>query len=255
MDGIPKKLAAGLSVDSPKVLISESMHTLPTESSTGALNMAQDLLLLEAYPHPEIPRFRSYGWSEPAFTFGVSQKWSDFRPQVPGECTLIRRATGGGLVSHLEDWTFALVIPSAHHVFQLDALESYGMVLRALEQSLRAQGQTVAMVPSPSGPRTFQAPDVCATRSEPHDLVRTSDGKKVAGAAQKRTREGLLLQGYLWKPFLTNFESLQLQRDFATGLAEALGTKVEAVKSPAYPKDITAAAAEKFSSKVWNERL
>ncbi len=231
------------------------MHTLPTESSTGALNMAQDLLLLEAYPHPEIPRFRCYGWSEPAFTFGVSQRWTDFRPQVPAECTLIRRATGGGLVSHLEDLTFALVIPATHPVFHLDALESYGVVLRALDQSLRAQGQSVAMEPSPSGPRTFQTPDVCANRSEPYDLVRTIDGKKVAGAAQKRTRDGLLLQGYLWKPFLTNFQSHELQRDFTRALAEALGTKIEAVKTPVYPKEVTAVAAEKFSSKVWNERL
>jgi len=231
------------------------MHTLPTESSTGALNMAQDLLLLEAYPHLEIPRFRSYGWSEPAFTFGVSQKWSDFRPQVPRECTLIRRATGGGLVSHLEDWTFALVIPSTHAVFHLDALESYGVVLRALEQSLRAQGQPVAMIPSPSGPRTFHAPDVCATRSEPYDLVRTSDGKKLAGAAQKRTRDGLLLQGYLWKPYLSQVNTSLLQTDFTTALAEALGTKVEGVSTPQYSKELTAAAVEKFSSKAWNERL
>ncbi|HAZ65196.1 MAG TPA: hypothetical protein DCY41_00400 [Opitutae bacterium] len=231
------------------------MHTLPTESSTGALNMAQDLLLLEAYPHLEIPRFRSYGWSEPAFTFGVSQKWSDFRPQVPSECTLIRRATGGGLVSHLEDWTFALVIPSAHGVFHLDALESYGVVLRALEQSLRVQGQPVAMMASPSGPRTFRAPDICATRSEPYDLVRTSDGKKVAGAAQKRTRDGLLLQGYLWKPYLSQININRLQTDFTTALADALGTKVEGVNTPQYSKEFTVTAVEKFSSKAWNERL
>jgi len=231
------------------------MHVLPWSESTAALNMARDLLLLEAYPERETPRFRAYGWSEPAFTFGVSQRWADYRPRVPATAALVRRATGGGLVSHLEDWTFALVLPSSHPVFGLEALESYGVVLLALEQALRAQGQAVARVPSPSGPRGFQAPEVCANRPEPHDLVNTLDGRKVAGAAQKRTREGLLLEGYVWKPFLPGLDIARLSADFAAQLGQALGSPAQSVPEPVYPKETAALAAEKFSSQAWNERL
>lgn len=231
------------------------MHVLPWSESTAALNMARDLLLLEAYPQPETPRFRAYGWSEPAFTFGVSQRWADYRPKAPADAALVRRATGGGLVSHLEDWTFALVLPSGHPVFALEALESYGVVLLALEQALRAQGQPVARVPSPSGPRGFHAPEICADRPEPHDLVNAVDGRKVAGAAQKRTRDGLLLEGYVWKPFLPGLDTARLLQDFPARLAQVLGSEVQAVGEPAYPKTLAAAAAEKFSSQAWNERL
>ena len=231
------------------------MHILPWSESTAALNMARDLLLLEAYPDAAVPRFRAYGWSEPAFTFGVSQRWAEYRPKVPAGTTLVRRATGGGLVSHLEDWTFALAIPASHPVFGLEALESYGVVLLALEQALRAQGQPVASVPSPSGPRGFLAPEICASRPEPHDLVNAGDGRKVAGAAQKRTRDGLLLEGYVWKPFLAGLDTARLMTDFSNQLAESLGTQAMSVAEPAYPRDIAAGTAEKFSSRAWNERL
>lgn len=230
------------------------MHVLPWSASTAALNMARDLLLLEHYPDPAVARFRAYGWSEPAFTFGVSQRWADYRPQVPASAALVRRATGGGLVSHLDDWTFALALPAGHPVTDLEALASYQLVLRALERALLAQGQAVAMVPSVGGPRGFQAPTVCAERPEPHDLV-SADGRKVAGAAQKRSREGLLLEGYVWKPHVPGLDPARLAADFAAALGDALDSTAQPVEEPAYPKPAAAAAAERFSSPAWNERL
>ena len=231
------------------------MDVLPWSESTAAINMARDLLLLEHYPDPGVPRFRAYGWSEPAFTFGVSQRWADYRPRVPSEASLVRRATGGGLVSHLEDWTFALAIPAAHPVCGLEALESYAVVLRALEAALRAQGRAVAMTPSAGGPRAFRAPEVCAERAEPHDLVELDGGRKVAGAAQKRTRDGLLLEGYVWRPHLPGVDTRRLAEDFPEAIAAALGTRLRTVGEPAYAKASVAEAVGKFASRAWNERL
>lgn len=231
------------------------MDVLPWSDSTAALNMARDLLLLESYPDPSVPRFRAYGWSEPAFTFGVSQRWGDYRPGVPADCSLVRRPTGGGLVSHLHDWTFALALPADHPACALEALESYGLVLRSLESALAAQGQRVASVPSPSGSRAFSAPSVCAERPEPHDLVSPEGGAKVAGAAQKRGRDGLLLQGYVWRPSLPGLDTGRLRDDFAEALAGALRSPVRSVGEPAHAKEVAAAAAAKFTSREWNERL
>lgn len=231
------------------------MHLLPWSTSTAALNMARDLLLLEDYPDPSAPRFRAYGWSEPAFTFGVSQRWADYSGKVPAGAALVRRATGGGLVSHLEDWTFALALPSSHPVVALEALESYAVVLRALERAMAAQGLPVARVPSAPGARAFLAPTVCAERAEPHDLVNVPDGRKVAGAAQKRTRDGLLLQGYVWRPHLPGLDTSRLAADFPAALAESLRSPVAPVDEPAYGAQAAAAAAERFSSAEWNRRL
>lgn len=217
--------------------------------------MARDLLMLEAYPEPSRCRFRCYGWSEPAFTFGVSQRWAEWIPRVPAGCALVRRPTGGGLVSHLADWTFALALPAAHPVHALDALESYGVVLASLERALRAQGMEVRRVPRPEGERRQTAPSVCSERPEPHDLVRAHDGRKVAGAAQKRSRDGLLLQGYVDRDALPGCDWIRLEADAASALSEALGSGLRRVGEPAYAKEPAAELAARFASRAWNERL
>jgi len=228
---------------------------LPRSDATAALNMARDLLMLEAYPEPARCRFRCYGWAEPAFTFGVSQRWAEWRERAPAGCALVRRPTGGGLVSHLADWTFALVLPAGHPVHDLDALDSYGAVLEGLERAIRAQGLDVRRVPRPSGERRQSPPSVCSDRPEPHDLVRAADGAKVAGAAQKRGRHGLLLQGYVDRAALPGCDWDRLERDAAAELAARLGSGLRRVPEPAYAPSLAGELAARFASREWNERL
>ena len=106
------------------------MDVLPRQTADAVANMAADYLLLEHYPRPDRIRFRPFAWSEPAYTFGVSQPWAKYRAQVPAHYPLIRRCTGGGLVSHLDDWTFALVIPAGHPLYAADAMASTSSALR-----------------------------------------------------------------------------------------------------------------------------
>ena len=113
------------------------MDVLPRQAADAVANMAADLLLLEKYPHPERVRYRPYTWTVPAYTFGVSQKWETYRALVPASTQLVRRATGGGLVSHLEDWTFAVVLPSGHPLCEAEAMASYEAVHQALAEALR----------------------------------------------------------------------------------------------------------------------
>lgn len=230
------------------------MDALPRSEATAAANMALDLLLLTAYPDPRVSRLRCYGWTEPAHTFGVSQRWAEWRPRAPESCALVRRPTGGGLVSHLADWTFALAVPSGHAVCAMDATRSYAVVLDALREALNAQSQGVASVPRPSAPRPYQVPGVCGDRPEPHDLV-TADGSKVAGAAQKRTREGLLLQGYVERGALPRCDWGRLGRDFSRALADALGEEAREPGAPEYPAGLLSGEIARFASREWNERI
>src|SRR3954470_4579271 len=126
------------------------LDVLPTRSAGAAENMATDFLLLQRYPRMEAPRFRHYGWHRPAFTFGYAQKFSFVRTQWPAEehFDICRRATGGGVVDHREDWTYALVIPRGHRLEDLRATQSYREIHEALAGALRAQG--VAAVTKPS---------------------------------------------------------------------------------------------------------
>ncbi len=231
------------------------MDVLPRQAADAVANMATDLLLLESYPSPKNIRFRAYAWSEPAFTFGVSQSWTKYREIVPARYPLVRRSTGGGLVSHLDDWTFALVIPDGHPLFKADAMASYAAVHEALLQALQLQGQPVKLAPMPAGARDFQSPDDCARRAEPNDLVRSDDGRKVAGAAQKRTRSGLLIEGYIWRPFLPDCDWGRFEKDFIQTLSAVLKSPAVSVPEPTYHQFDHEGTWAKFSSRDWNERI
>ena len=231
------------------------MDVLPRQAADAVANMAADLLLLESYPSPKNIRFRAYAWSEPAFTFGVSQSWAKYREIVPARYPLVRRSTGGGLVSHLDDWTFALVIPEGHPLFKADAMANYAAVHEALLQALLLQGQPVKLSPMPTGTRDFQSPDDCARRAEPNDLVRSDDGRKVAGAAQKRTRKGLLIEGYIWRPFLPGCDWGRFEKDFLQTLGDVLKSPAIPVPEPIYNQFDHEGTWGKFASQEWNERI
>ena len=231
------------------------MDVLPRQTADGVANMAADYLLLEHYPRPDRIRFRPFAWSAPAYTFGVSQPWAKYHAQVPAHHPLVRRCTGGGLVSHLDDWTFALVIPAGHPLYAADAMASYAAVHAALAAALQAQGQPVKLAPAPTGERPFRAPDACAQRAEPNDLVRSDDGRKVAGAAQKRTRSGLLLEGYVWRPFLSACDWSRFERDFTAALAAKLGSAPTPVTEPVYDQLDHETSWARFNSREWNERI
>jgi lipoate-protein ligase A len=78
------------------------MDVLPRQAADAVANMANDLLLLESYPSPKNIRFRAFSWSEPAFTFGVSQSWAKYREIVPARYPLVRRSPAAGL---FRTWT------------------------------------------------------------------------------------------------------------------------------------------------------
>ncbi len=231
------------------------MDVLPRQSADAVVNMSADLLLLERYPRPDRVRFRAYAWSEPAYTFGVSQSWDKYRALVPPHCQLVRRCTGGGLVSHLDDWTFALVIPAGHPVAAKDAMASYALVHRAMAEALRAQGQAVQLVPHKEEPRDYRQPDHCAERAEPNDLVRSDDGRKVAGAAQKRSKCGLLIEGYVWKPHLPGCDWTRFEHDFIEALGRELSSPPEQVPEPLYDQFDHEGTWAKFNSDEWNRRI
>ena len=90
------------------------------DSSTGdaPANMAWDEALLEAAAELGRPVLRTYAWATPAATFGYFQRHADIAAWTPLR-PLIRRPTGGGLVSHAADWTYAIVVPPRHPWYSL----------------------------------------------------------------------------------------------------------------------------------------
>lgn len=241
-----------------------NLEVLPTRTSGAAENMAVDFLLLQRYPHAAAPRFRHYGWRGPAFTFGYSQKIAAVRDSlttVDPPFELCRRATGGGLVDHRDDWTYALVIPRGHPMEELRATHSYREIHEALAATLRAQGVTASIKPCVDEPEGEAKPagpaGVCFQRAEIYDVVHDVTGEKIAGAAQKRNKHGLLFQGSIWRPAAqaggVSVDWDAFEEAFVARLAGALGVEAEPTPWPELNEDELSGLVEQYSSPEWTE--
>ncbi len=173
--------------------MAETWLLLDSGPGAPADNMAWDEALLLAVARLERPVLRCYGWTGPAATFGYFQRyadvasWTSLRP-------LIRRPTGGGLVPHDADWTYSLVFPATHPWHALKATQSY----RRVHEWLAAAFATFGEVTSLAECCVEEAPGQCFAGAEKNDLLWR--GAKIAGAAQRRTRAGLLIQGSVQPP-------------------------------------------------------
>jgi len=231
-----------------------NLAVLPVRTGGAAENMAVDFLLLQRSPGIPGPRFRHYEWRAPAFTFGYSQKIAWVRPQLPpeGAFDLCRRPTGGGLVDHRGDWTYALVIPRGHPVEEARAAQSYRVIHECLAAALRAQGVAADLQPAAADPDA--APGICFKKAEASDVVAPGGGK-IAGAAQKRNKRGLLFQGSVWRPAAGGaaVDWDRFGEDFAAGIGAALDAPAASAPWPEFDEDEVSALTETYASAEWVE--
>jgi lipoate-protein ligase A len=156
-------------------------------------NMALDEALLQSAPQLGRPVLRFYGWLEPAATFGYSQRYAEIE-KLTLLRPLVRRPTGGGLVPHDADWTYSLVFPAGHFWHRLKAVESY----RRAHEWIRDAFARISVATSLSPTSQKEIPGQCFIGAEKDDVL--WHGRKIAGAAQRRTRHGLLMQGSVQPP-------------------------------------------------------
>lgn len=185
--------------------------------------MAVDASLLESLPSG-VAVFRHYGWIEPAITFGFTQRYTAIEPLLPDGVKACRRLTGGGLVDHRNDWTYAVVIQSAVKAAQTPANALYEVIHRSIQTALQelAVASQLAPCPKACGEPTPPPADQCFVQAVAYDVL-AQDGRKIAGAAMKRTRSGLLIQGSLDKGALPDaFEYNQFKTTFTDSLSQAL---------------------------------
>jgi lipoate-protein ligase A len=244
---------------------------LPDRTASSAENMATDLLLLECAAVPGVLWYRHYGWAEPAFTYGVSQSRERVRAIAGEGPVLVRRATGGGVVSHLNDWTYALVAPAEHPLAADKATASYRAVHAAIADALNSLGVPAELVPCPrescgmsggggagegGAPVVSGAPrqpGVCFVQPEIYDVVRSDDGRKLAGAAQKRTRAGILFQGSVDKSACEEIEDWAMfDEALLARLAMIAEAEIESSEFPVFPEERRREALAMFASEAWN---
>ncbi len=183
---------------------------------SAVMNMAIDEALLEC---AIVPSIRFYRWQSPAVSFGYFGKFSDVAIYAR-EHDLVRRWTGGGIVFHGEDLTYAIIIPASDSGFHESSMTIYERIHRALAEAMTEIGKqaVVAGGADPGGIATVMQSAVIASGdscfSNPVRADVMIDGRKVAGAAQRRTRCGLLQQG--------SIQGVNLGNRFADRFANAL---------------------------------
>ena len=218
--------------------------------------MAIDTLMLESAGAEEAAFWRFYSWSEPAFTFGYSQKWAWVENQLTDfSGTAIRRTTGGGVVDHRDDLTYALSIPSVHPFHRQEASSLYRTLHQSLAEILLTLGFPAVLQPCDRSCRDLPPParGICFLAPEPHDVVHPVSGLKIAGAAMKRTRSGLLVQGSLSRQALPGLQLQLLQSAFRDKLSEWLQLPSSRLAEP-FPDTRIKSLASGFSRPQWNQR-
>ena len=159
---------------------------------SAATNMAIDEALFEYATNPAI---RFYRWQSPALSFGYSGRFADVAT-YQGTRDLVRRWTGGGIVLHGKDLTYSIVIPVDEPAFDESSMSIYEKIHRALVDALEETGRQPVLTALADRGRGTGVNDPgysCFENPVRADVM--IDGRKVAGAAQRRTRRGLLQQG------------------------------------------------------------
>lgn len=155
--------------------------------------MAVDEWLLRS--GSEHPLLRIYEWQGDWVSLGYFQSLGEARSIFGEEPQYVRRWTGGGIVDHRSDTTYTLIIPRNVEVARLRGADSYCAIHQAVADCLGKQGVSCAL----TGEDSSSQSKACFQKPVRWDLV-APDGRKLAGAGQRRSREGVLHQGSVAGP-------------------------------------------------------
>ena len=201
----------------------------------AADNMAVDeTLFLTA----ACPVLRFYRWSRPSVSFGYFTPWEEVALRFTGR-DLVRRWTGGGIVEHGKDLTYSLICPGGKSLPRTSEL--YRFVHLAIARILLESGSPVEVAEKTDPARS----PACFEKAVQFDLQLR--GEKIAGAAIRRNRKGLLLQG--------SIQHLEVPVDFAVLLAHGLAERVDSfVVSDQMMEQAEQIAKRKYGAAEWNCR-
>ena len=235
---------------------------IPNAFGNAPTNMGIDAALLQTIPS-KTAIFRHYAWTEASVTFGYTQKSMAVKDSFSQSLKLnfCRRLTGGGIVDHRNDWTYSIILANDLATAQKAPSKIYSELHQAIQTALDARLIQTKLAPCPKNcadplPQVPTNTSQCFVSASADDVLRT-DGRKIAGAAIKRARTGLLLQGSIDRGSLPNDFNF---KDFQADFIDALCSEWEI--NPIEPEDLrpllnsTLIETEKkrFSSREWTEK-
>ncbi len=197
---------------------------IDTGSLDGPTNMAVDEALLACFdPGNSAPIFRLYGWSPPAITIGRFQKARevlDLERCARAGIPVVRRITGGGVIYHAEELTYALVCAPCQVPPAATVKESFRILTAFL---LRFYGKLgldacYAVDHFPAGTCLGARTPFCFAGKESYDIL--VGGRKIGGNAQRRLRNAIFQHGSI--PLVNRAaEGAGFLREAPTGICDA----------------------------------
>jgi lipoate-protein ligase A len=189
------------------------------------------------------PVLRVYGWQGDWGSVGYFGELAAARTAFPG-IEWVRRWTGGGTVDHRADWTYTLTVPAKEPLARMKGAESYRAIHSALAGALEQEGITARLSTGDDETGAMQ----CFENPVSHDLV-AADGRKLAGAGQRRTKHGLLHQGSVAATCDAAVSIARAER-LAAGLADHW--EMSAFQPPS--DGIAAICLRRYAHDAWTQR-
>lgn len=172
-----------------------------TGVASAERNMEIDAELLEAQSVRQDNRaiLHLYDWSKPCATYGYFTDPLKLLSQSGIEATsldLAKRPTGGGVIFHVTDFAFSMIIPASHPGYSVNVLDNYAFVNALVMEVIQAfSGKSLDLELLPQEPQKAgaHARHFCMAKPTKYDVMFC--GRKLGGGAQRRTRHGFLHQG------------------------------------------------------------
>jgi lipoate---protein ligase len=198
------------------------LKIIDTKISSAEENMAIDEKLLLSLDPNGSCILHKYQWQGLCATYGYfikPENFFDLEATKTMKLNLARRPTGGGIIFHIWDCAFSVLMPSNHKCFSNNTLKNYefinNCVLMAVQEFLSSQNDP-SIITEDFIAHNDSCNNFCMAKPTKYDVV--INGKKVAGAAQRKKNNGYLHQGsislvmpdigYLKKILLPNIKIL-----------------------------------------------
>lgn len=181
---------------------------LDTGALDGHSNMAIDEALLCSFdPAVSLPVLRLYGWGRPTLSLGRFQKAEevlDLERCLTADVPVVRRVTGGGVIYHADELTYAIVCTPDHIPPASSIKDSFRVLTGFLIDFYRRLGldAAYALDVTPAGTHFGERTDFCFAGRESYDIL--INGCKIGGNAQRRQKSVIFQHGSI--PLLNHVE-------------------------------------------------
>ncbi len=174
-------------------------EVLLSQKKNAVDNMSIDALLLDSLAQNPRTLLHIYSWKFPSATYGYFLEPSYyFNPDAIKNrvIEIAKRPTGGGIIFHHCDLAYSVLIPAQHPGYSSNTLANYAFINQGVAEAIKqflGGSVSIPLLSQETESKVADFNQFCMAKPTKYDIM--FQGCKVGGAAQRRTKYGLLHQG------------------------------------------------------------